>query len=106
MNLNLLIRLTSLINGTSAPHLEKLPTNCGFGSDCSTLMNGINYWIYGHTHYNNRIIYTNKVTYKRTIILSNQRGYHRKCEKWKMSKMENVKNGKCQKWNPNQSITI
>ncbi len=59
--------MTNTIN----PRYRGFPDNCAFASDCTDIMEGVNLWIYGHTHYNN--------TFKigSTTITSNQRGYPR-----------------------------
>ncbi len=56
-------------NKTSAPKYRGNNTICAYSSDCTDLFDGVDYWIYGHTHYN--------ATFKvgNTIITSNQRGY-------------------------------
>jgi len=54
---------------TISPRYIGEPENCAFASDCTDLMKGVDYWIYGHTHYNNTFVIGN------TIVTSNQRGY-------------------------------
>ena len=62
-----------LLKQTSAPHYEGKPTNHGFASDCSEIMNlGVDYWVYGHTHY------TTSFRCGNTLVMANQRGYHGK----------------------------
>lgn len=63
---------TPLFYGTSPKHLESLDTNYAFSSDLSYLVEKVSVWIYGHTHYNHP---TNVFYYKKTKMISNQRGY-------------------------------
>ena len=53
---------------TSAPVYRNKPSNCAFSSDCSEIMEGVDLWIFGHTHY--------CTTFKlnRTVITSNPFG--------------------------------
>lgn len=59
-------------NVTSDPRYRDDPLNCAFSSDCSDIMEGVDYWIFGHTHYNCNIE-VNNIT--QTHVLSNQMGY-------------------------------
>lgn len=54
---------------TSNPIHRGKNNNCAFSSDCSSIFEGVNYWIFGHTHYSTKIKINN------TILIANQRGY-------------------------------
>lgn len=57
---------------TSNPKYRNDPLNCAFSSNCYDIMEGVNYWIFGHTHYNCNIRIDNITG---TRVLSNQMGY-------------------------------
>lgn len=63
-----------LLKGTGFPKYEGNELNSAFCSDCSSLMPNVNYWIYGHTHFNARR-FTINIKNSTTTILTNQRGY-------------------------------
>lgn len=59
-------------NITSHPRFKEDPLNCAFSSDCLSIMENVNLWIFGHTHYNCDFTIDNEI---RTRVVSNQRGY-------------------------------
>lgn len=61
-----------LLENTSKSHLEKLDTNYAFSSDQTELMKDVEFWLYGHTHFNN---INNQLKYNNTTLISNQVGY-------------------------------
>lgn len=66
-----------LIVGTSNPEYEKEITTCGFASDCSEIINRVDKWIFGHTHFNTNINDT---------VISNQKGYGKGIRGWNPDK--------------------
>ena len=75
---------TPSCTGTSYPHFEgpDKPTNHAFSSDLRDLIEEfpcINFWCYGHTHYNNRQRVTQRPSEDQREnscqLLSNQAGY-------------------------------
>lgn len=54
---------------TSAPMFRGQLKTCAYSSDCTGLMEGVDLWIFGHTHYNTTFIHGD------TVVTSNQRGY-------------------------------
>lgn len=69
----LLSHHSPLLSNTSKSHLEVLDTNYAFSSDLSLLMKDIDFWVYGHTHFNNT---NNYFYFGNTTLISNQVGYH------------------------------
>lgn len=61
---------------TSAPIYRGKPTNCAFASDCTDVMEGVDVWIFGHTHYNTTFPHT-LPNGESVTVTSNQRGYAR-----------------------------
>lgn len=57
-----------LTDGTSHPKYHNDPRNCGYSSDCSELLDMVDYWIFGHTHYSTNI------RKRRCQVISNQKG--------------------------------
>ena len=62
-----------MLKGTGFPKYEDNELNSAFCSDCSSLMSNVNYFIYGHTHFNAKPFRVENES--STLILSNQRGY-------------------------------
>jgi len=58
-----------VLNGTSHPRYDNMPTNHAFATNISHLPHHIQYWLCGHTHHNFHI----KTPYFR--LMSNQWGY-------------------------------
>lgn len=59
---------------TSAPEHRGKITNCAFASDCTDIMEGVDVWIYGHTHYSTT--FAQEIpSGENVIVTSNQRGY-------------------------------
>ena len=59
---------------TSSPIYRGKSTNCAFASDCTSIMDGVSVWIYGHTHYSTTFSHM-LPSGKTVIITANQRGY-------------------------------
>lgn len=71
---------------TSSPEYRGKDTNCAFASDCSSVMQGVHTWIYGHTHYNST--FDHNLQNGETIrITSNQKGYSREDTGYDPSKL-------------------
>jgi len=63
---------------TSSPIYRGKVTNKGFASDCGNLIKMADVWIFGHTHYNPKLI-----RHHNCRVLSNQRGYKGKCRNYR-----------------------
>jgi len=59
---------------TSSPIYRGKSTNKAFASDCNNLVKMADVWIFGHTHYNPKLIVQDNCR-----VLSNQRGYRGNC---------------------------
>lgn len=59
---------------TSAEQYRDKSTNCAFASDCTDIMEGVDLWIFGHTHFTTT--FTHELpSGKSVIVTANQRGY-------------------------------
>jgi predicted phosphohydrolase len=59
-----------VLQGASFPYHVGNSINSAFCSDCTDVMTNVNYWIFGHTHYN-----PDPFAIRNTVLHSNQRGY-------------------------------
>ena len=48
-----------------------------FASNCLSIIDGVSCWVYGHTHFNNDLIFIKTETKMTTILTSNQKGSER-----------------------------
>lgn len=48
-----------------------------FASNCLSIIDNVSCWVYGHTHFNNDLIFTKTETKMTTILTSNQKGSER-----------------------------
>lgn len=71
-----------LINGTSHPSHNNSTANEGFATDLPDLIDKSDYWIYGHTHFNQNNInklYTNQLGYGNQARGFNKNNYIKLC---------------------------